>query len=316
MARRNSKRGSAATPAAVFGSVLRHAREEALYTQDALAVEIPCDRSLITKIERGERRPDEAFAVACDRILGTGDRLAVLWREIDWWPVVEHPDWFKRRAALDEECVELCEFQTHVLPGLLQTREYARAIFSRDGLDDEKQVEDKVTARLSRQTRFLEPDGPLMVTVLDESCLRRVVGDPSVMRGQYEHLLLVGELPNVRVQIAPFDRPYRVHADTSLSLLTLPDGETWVYSESLDRGHLTDNPAIVAQHRRTYDLLRADALSARESAAWIRGALKEHHHHDRLRSDDRDVAHVQLQRGQRRQLHRGSPRMPRRRPRT
>ncbi|MGW1374643.1 helix-turn-helix domain-containing protein [Streptomyces sp. NPDC002446] len=333
MSRRNATGGTAATTAAVFGEVLKHFREAAGITQDGLAREIPCDRSHVARVEAGTRVPQDTFAKKCDEVLGTGGVLLRLWGRIDWYPEVEHPDWFQRRAKMDAELVALREYQIRVMPGLLQTVDYATALFSRRGVSP-AEVEERVRARLSRQQRFLAEGGPLYVVVLDESCLRNVVGSAAVMRDQCAHLLKVGQRPNVRVQVAPADSPELERPATSMSLIKLPGGHEWVYSESLDRGHFNDDPAVCARHSQTYDVLRADALSAKESAALITKAMEGYGQHGQARTPrgnvdkeqlqrprrrqlHRSSAYLdeeQLQRSQRRQLHRGSPRYPRRRP--
>ncbi|KPC65987.1 helix-turn-helix domain-containing protein [Streptomyces chattanoogensis] len=314
MNRRNATGGTAATTAAVFGEVLKHHREAAGLTQDALARKVPCDRSHVARVEAGGRVPQDTFAKACDELLGTGGVLLRLWARIDWYPEVEHPDWFERRAEMDAEAVAVRAYQTQVVPGLLQTEEYAWAMFSSIASGDE--LEKLVRARLSRQQRFLTPDGPLYVAVLDESCLRNVVGNAAVMHGQCAHLLEVGQRSNMRIQVAPAALPGIIRPKTSMSLITLPDGGQWAYSESLDRGHLNDDPAVYARHSQTYDVLRADALSARESAALISDVVEGYGHHGQTRSQRGDLDKEQLQRPRRRRLHRGGPRYPRPRPRT
>ncbi|GAA1923222.1 helix-turn-helix domain-containing protein [Streptantibioticus ferralitis] len=314
MGRRNGAGGPAATSGAVFGEVLRDARERAGWSQGDLAGKIPCDRSLITRVETGARVPQEDFAKACDELLGTDGLLLRLWRRIDWYPAVEHPDWFRRRASMDAVAVALRVFQEHFIPGLLQTEVYARALFAQVESEEEL-LEERVAARMSRQQRFLSDQGPLLVAVLDESSIRREVGGPDVMRKQCAHLLAIGERPNIRIQVAPFSLAHLVPPNTSMSLITLPDGHEWVYSESLDRGHFSDDPAAIARHARTYDLLRADALSARDSATLISDAMEGYADNDEPRSPRGDLAQVQPQRQQRRGLHRNSPRFPRRRPR-
>jgi transcriptional regulator with XRE-family HTH domain len=294
----------------VFGEVLRHFREAALLTQEGLARQIPCDRSHVARVEAGTRVPQESFAKACDELLGTGGVLARLWARIDWYPQVEHPDWFRRRAEMDEEAIALREYQERVMPGLLQTADYARALFSL--LVSGEEVEERVRARLSRQQRFLAEAGPLYIVVLDESCLRNMIGSAAVMRDQCAHLLSVGKRPNIRIQVAPAGRLGLFRPSGSMSLIKLPDGHEWVYSESLDRGHFNDDPTLFARHSRTYDVLRADALSAPESAALIRETMEGYEHHG---PDRAHLGQEQLQRRQRRQLHRNSPRLRRNRPR-
>ncbi|MGW0614398.1 helix-turn-helix domain-containing protein [Streptomyces sp. NPDC002788] len=312
MSRRNGGESGAST-AAVFGEVLRHFREAALLTQESLARQIPCDRSHVARVEAGTRVPQDTFAKACDELLGTGGVLARLWSRIDWYPQVEHPDWFRRRAEMDEVAVALREYQERVIPGLLQTADYARSLFSR--LVSGEELEERVRARLSRQQRFLAEGGPLYIVVLDESCLRNVVGSPGLMRDQCEHLLSVGRRPNIRIQVAPAARLGLVRPSGSMSLIKLPDGHEWVYSESLDRGHFNDDPALSARHSQTYDVLRADALSAPESAALISDVMERYEHREQARTQHGGVDQEHLQRRQRRQLHRSSPRFPRNRAR-
>ncbi|MFG3271176.1 helix-turn-helix domain-containing protein [Streptomyces luteogriseus] len=308
-----SRRNGGASTAAVFGEVLRHFREAALLTQEGLARQIPCDRSHVARVEGGTRVPQDTFAKTCDELLDTGGVLLRLWAKIDWYPQVEHPDWFRRRAEMDEEAVALREYQERVIPGLLQTADYAQSLFSL--LVSGEELEERVRARLSRQQRFLTESGPSYIVVLDESCLRNMIGSPAVMRDQCAHLLDVGRRPNIRIQVAPAARLGLFRPSGSMSLIKLPDGHEWVYSESLDRGHFNDDPALFARHSHTYDVLRADALSAPESAALISDVMERYEHHDRARTQRGHVGQEQLQRRQRRQLHRNSPRLPRNRPR-
>ncbi|MEU0851175.1 helix-turn-helix transcriptional regulator [Streptomyces flaveolus] len=312
MGRRNAG-GSGASTAAVFGEVLRHFREAAGLTQDGLAARIPCDRSHVARVEAGTRVPQDTFAKSCDALLGTGGVLARLWGRIDWYPQVEHPDWFRRRADMDAVAVGLREYQERVVPGLLQTETYARALFSRVARGEE--LEERVRARLSRQQRFLADGGPSYMVVLDESCLRNVVGSPEVMRDQCAVLLALGRRPNIRIQVAPAEYPELLRPNVSMSLIELPDGERWVYSESLDRGHFDSDPALYARHSHTYDVLRADSLSTRQTVALIGDVMEGYEHHGQSRSRRDDLDQEQLQRGKRRQLRRGGPRIPRRRPR-
>jgi transcriptional regulator with XRE-family HTH domain len=313
VSRRNAEGGSGVTTAAVFGEVLKHFREVALLTQEGLAREIPCDRSHVARVEAGTRVPQDTFAKKCDELLGTGGVLLRLWGRIDWYPQVEHPDWFRRRAEMDEVAVALREYQERVIPGLLQTEDYARALFSRRSAKAEE-VDSRVRARLSRQQRFLADGGPLYVVILDESCLRNAVGSAEIMRDQCAHLLAVGRHLNIRIQVARADFFGLVRPRGSMSLIELAD-ERWVYSESLDRGHFNNDPAVYQRHFQTYDVLRADIPSVRESTALISDAMEGYAHHGQARAQHRDLDQEQLQRRQRRQLHRNRPRLPRRSPR-
>ncbi|MFD9125591.1 Scr1 family TA system antitoxin-like transcriptional regulator [Kitasatospora sp. NPDC059571] len=305
---------TAGGPAALFGAEIRHARELAGYSQADLARLLHCDRSLITRIESGQRVPQEDFAAACDRVLRTDGLLARIWSRVDWYAQAEHPDWFRRFAEMEAAAVALRKYEAQLVPGLLQTEAYARALFARGARGSgDALVEERVAARLGPQRRFLAEDGPLLVVVLDEGALRRSVGGPEVMHSQLAHLLAVAARPNVALQVLPFAHHDAARPDTSMSLVTLPDGREWVYSESLDRGHFSNDPAVLARHARTYDLLRSDALSARGTGTLIARAM-EGYDHDQSRSGHGRMAQEPAQRIERRRLRRGGPRLPRRRP--
>ncbi|MGW7541376.1 helix-turn-helix domain-containing protein [Streptomyces sp. NPDC054770] len=301
------------TNAEFFGELLRHFRESALLTQDALAKQIPCDRSLVARVEAGTRVPQDTFAKKCDEVLGAGGVLGRLWGRVDWYPDVEHPDWFQRWVDMEAKAVTLYEYQVMVVPGLLQTQDYARALISRRASGE--LLENRVRACLSRQPRFLAEGGPTYIAVLDESCLRHAVGSPAVMRNQCAHLLSVGRLPNIRIHVAPASHFELTHPNTSMLLITLPDGERWIYSESLTRGHFNNDPDAYAEVSRTYDVLRADTLSARESAALIGNLMEEYGDDEPAAAERGHLDQEQLQRRQRRQLPRNRPRVHlRRRP--
>ncbi|MEU9078454.1 helix-turn-helix transcriptional regulator [Kitasatospora sp. NPDC048538] len=312
MAHRRFKRELTASSAVMFGEELRFYREMAGYTQQELGKLLHCNRTNITRYETGQRRMPPDMVEKADELLGTGGLLKRLWDRVDWNAGVEHPDWFQSHVDMESEAVAARIFQIAVMNGLLQCREYAEAVFSvSDAAGNPEVIEQRTTARLARQKRFLEPGGPLLMAILDESAIRTVYGGPSVMRRQMEHLLAVAQLPNIVIQIAPFAHRQTI-IDVSMVLLDLPDGRTWVYSESLDRGHSSDLPATVAMHRRSYDLLHVGALSVADSLALIADALEGFRDDEERARRDR-LAEEQLQRRQRRQLHRGGPRIPSRR---
>jgi hypothetical protein len=270
---------------------------------------------VISRTESGKRKPSIEEVEEYGRLLNAGDLLMRLYGRVDWDASIEHPDWFQEYADLEAISIGQRAYQDSVMYGLLQCRQYAHAVFANSAADlKPEEIEERTRARLSRQSRFLEPDGPLLLVILDESAIRTVVGGPEVMRRQMEHLLRVAQLPNVIIQVAPFSHR-RLIMNAAMVLLELPDGQRLVYSESLDRGHLSDASDAVARHQRRYDQLRAECLSERDSLRLIAEAL-EGFRDDEQRARCGRLAEEQLQRRQRRQLHRGGPRIPRPRPRT
>jgi DNA-binding XRE family transcriptional regulator len=301
------------TNAELFGELLRHYREEAFLSQDALAKQIPCDRSLVARVEAGTRVPQASFVKKCDEVLCTGGMLMRMWGRVDWYQQVEHPDWFQRWVGMEAKAVSMYQYQTMVVPGLLQTPGYARALLSRRASGE--LLENRVRARLGRQPRYLAEGGPMFVAVLDESCLRQAIGSPAVMRDQCAHLLSLGQLPNVRVQMAPAGRFDLTRPTRPVSLVTMPDGERWIYTESLSHGYFNNDPEVYAEQSRIYDVLRADTLSARESAALIGELMKEYGDDDPASAERGDLDQEQLQRRRRRAVPRIRPRVHLRSPR-
>ncbi|WP_369185762.1 helix-turn-helix domain-containing protein [Streptomyces sp. Y1] len=304
-----------ASSAELFGEELRFYRELANYTQAELGDLLHCSRTNITRYETGQRRMPPNLVEKADELLKTGGALKRLWARVDWNAGIEHPDWFQTHANTEAEAVGLQIFQANYMHGLLQCRDYARAMFEASGTDERPgAIEDRVAARLARQERFLTEGGPQLVVLLDESAIRSVVGGPRVMVRQMQHLLRVAQRGNIVIQVVPFTARATI-IKISMVLLEMPDGQHLAYSESLDVGNPSDDPTVVSGHRRRYDRLRGDALTAGESVALIAEAL-EGFRDDAEQAQRGQLAQEQLQRPGRRRLHRGSPRIPRPRPRT
>ncbi|MFD4534635.1 Scr1 family TA system antitoxin-like transcriptional regulator [Kitasatospora sp. NPDC058397] len=312
MTQRKVKRGTTASSAIMFGAEVRYARESAGYTQEELSKLLHCDRTVISRTEGGKRKPSVEEVEEIERLLNTGDLLARLYGRVDWNASIEHPDWFQEYVDVEAISVGMRAYQDGVMYGLLQCRQYAHALFANGAAaGNPEEIEEQTRARLSRQSRFLTPEGPLLLVILDESTIRMVVGGPGVMRCQMEHLLKVSQLPNVIIHVAPFSSR-RARINAAMVLLELPDGQRLVYSESLDRGHLSGDSASVAKHQRRFDQLRGECLSECDSLRFIAEALKGFKD-DEQRARRSRLEEEQLQRRQRRQLHRGSPRIPSRR---
>ncbi|MFF0415170.1 helix-turn-helix domain-containing protein [Kitasatospora sp. NPDC004745] len=299
----------------MFGEALRYARERAGYTQEELGAFLNFHRTVITRFEGGKRPMDRDTVGRADEVLSMGGLLVRLWERVDWQADIERPDWFETFMELEEEAAAVRVLQYARVNGLLQCEAYLRAMFATgNARNNPKLFAERVATRMGRQGRFLAPDGPTLLVVLDEGAIRSVVGGPGVMRQQMEHLLAVTERSNIFLQVAPFDCPAPASPSASMVLLLMPDGKEWVYSESLYRGHFSDVPSIVEGSRRDFDLVRAGVLSLGESRALIADAMEEYRFAER-RSQEGCLAQEQLQRGRRGRVHRGSPRIPpRRRP--
>jgi hypothetical protein len=228
------------------------------------------------------------------------------------------PDWSRKFMAYSERAVAIGEYAAHVVPGLLQTEEYARAVLSVGlTLSSDAQLEERLTARMGRQERIGSADRPDLWVVLDEAVLRRPVGGHAVMRQQMERLLAAAAEPHITVQVLPFDQGEHDAMGGSLTILMLPDGSEVAYTEGAHYGQLIEEPSEVGRFTLTYDRLRAAALPPLMSLDMIRSVMEGNHRGANVpsRSVRRRLAQEQLQQSGGRQLRRGGRRISGRRPR-
>lgn len=186
-----------------------------------------------------------------------------------------HPDQYRRRMELETRARLIQEFAGHFVPGLVQTEAYARALFE---INNPKATPDEIqellTARMGRQALLSADPTPDFSVILDEAVLRRTYGGPAVMRPQLERLIDLTLTPTSVVQILPFAHGGHALAGGTLTLMTLDNGSQVAYEESISTGTLLEEKHVVTACQRAYDLLRACALSPRETAALIRAAME------------------------------------------
>lgn len=303
--------------AALFGARVRRLRTAAGLTQAELGALTHVVSTRITQIERASgAKPTLELARALDAALGADDLL------VELWPYVYReafPDWSRKFMEYSERAVAVRQYAAHVVPGLLQTEDYARAVLKVGRtLSSEAQLEERVALRMGRQERLGAPDRPELWVVLDEAVLRRPVGGLPVMRDQLTRLLASATEPHITVQVLPFDQGEREVMGGSLTVLTMPDGREVAYTEGAHYGQLVEEPDEVASLALTYDRLRAAALPPLMSLDMIRFVREDNHRGANVpsRSERRRVAQEQLQQSGRGRLRGGGRRPPRPRPRT
>ncbi|MEU3889463.1 helix-turn-helix transcriptional regulator [Streptomyces sp. NPDC029041] len=298
--------------AALFGARVRRLRTAAGLTQAELGDRTHVVSTRITQVERASgARPTLELARALDAALGADDLL------VELWPHVYReafPNWSRRFMEYSERAVAIREYSAHVVPGLLQTGDYARAVLSVGRtLGSEEQLEERVALRLGRQERLGLPGRPELWAVLDEAVLRRPVGGPAVMREQLERLLGTRAERHITVQVLPFDQGEHEVMGGSLTVLTMPDGSEVAYTEGAHHGRLIEDPDEVRDFALTYDRLRAAALPPLMSLDMIRSVMEDNHRGANVpsRSERRRLAQEQLQQSGGRQLRGGGRRIPR-----
>ncbi|MFF1460060.1 Scr1 family TA system antitoxin-like transcriptional regulator [Streptomyces sp. NPDC058330] len=260
----------AETPLTFFGAEVQVARERWNIRREDLAQAASCGYSLVAKIEAGKRTPSLNFARACDQIFpgaeGLFERL---------WPLAMRyafPPWFRRYLELEWKASSLRMFHPQLMPGLVQTESYARAVL-RTGRPSN--LEELVTGRIDRQ-RILERDrDPARLwLILNEAALTNMVGDREVMHQQLSHVLKLSEVARHRVQVVPNTGQHHGWA-SPFGILSFPDDEDVVHVDGFPRGYLLAEPEDRTKASDAYDLLTALALSPDLSAELITSIQKE-----------------------------------------
>ncbi|MEW2382537.1 helix-turn-helix transcriptional regulator [Micromonospora sp. NPDC047707] len=237
---------------------LKAARAGADVSQEGLAALIKWSPSTVAAIETGRRRPTVEFAMAADEALGTCGLLAGLLRDDEG---LTGPAWFESWPGHEEQAVRLLDFEPCLVPGLLQTEEYARAVVSAGGLHRSERVEELVNLRMSRQRLLHREHSPECVFVIDESALRRRIGGPAVMERQLGWLLEAAELSPVRLHVLPLDVGAHVSMGGGFLLAELPGNDRLLCLDTAARGQIADHPEWIRWVQRKWEHLLGEALS-------------------------------------------------------
>ncbi|MGW1225420.1 helix-turn-helix domain-containing protein [Streptomyces sp. NPDC002530] len=257
------------SPVAAFGERLRRLRDERGWTQDELGERMGYSGTHVSAVETGRRSPTPRFSNRADRAFGTGDQFERQGRAARDTALLEG---FPEYVGHEGKAAEIRLYEVGVMPGLLQTPEYATALAEsavRRGAITPDQALQRVELVAQRQDSLLRPDPPLVLVVLDESCIRRPIGDSGVMEAQLARLLEFAELPTTVFQIAPFAMGDRRPFNLPLYILTLPDRSLMSYAESAQQGHLERESSFVLPLLTAYHQLQAESLSQAASVAMI-----------------------------------------------
>jgi transcriptional regulator with XRE-family HTH domain len=246
-------------PKAFLGEKLRQGRVNAGFTsQDALAAQLGFDRTVITKAETGDRPPTDAvlaaWCEACRLDLDLFTGLAKLARSGDG-PI---PSWFESWLEAERAALTLRLWSPLLVPGLLQTAEYARALFVAAGADSDT-ADEMATARLERQAIFERPRPPHVVVVLDESVLHRLIGSPQVMADQLAHIAELAEWPDITVQVLPSDTGANAGLSGAFDLAS-GDGAPELLRMEAVEDVTAETRSLVRKAANIFDRVRADAL--------------------------------------------------------
>lgn len=264
------------SPRALLGAELLVARERAGLSQVALGEKLFVSGSYIGQMEAGTRRITLELARPIDEILNTGGFFE---RNCAASAKSKYPDHFAEAADAEAEAKAIREYAPLLIPGLLQTEAYAREVFHAYQPTATQDVIDELTAnRLARASLLSDPTTPLLWCVLDEAVLRRVVGSRAVMAEALRHLAALIRSRRFILQVIPFSAGAHASMDGALKLMSFDAAPPLSYVEGHATGRLLDDPAEVAHHTLTYDLLTAAALPPSRSLALIESVAEDYTH--------------------------------------
>jgi transcriptional regulator with XRE-family HTH domain len=266
---------------------LRRLREAARLTCEEVAEHLECSASKISRVETGRvsvsprdvRDMLELYGVPAEQRESLV-QLARDSRQKGWWHA--YSDTMQPQMAtyigLESAASEIRIYEVSLIPGLLQTEDYARAVIKAGMVNSPAEdIERRVSLLMARQPAVVRDDPPKVWAVLDEAALRRRVGGSGLMRLQLEHLLAQAALPNVAVQVIPFAGGAHPAMGRPFIILVFPErvDTDVVYLEDLTSALYLEDVAEVDRYNVFFNHLRATALSFDDSAALITSVLKE-----------------------------------------
>ncbi|MCX2971068.1 MULTISPECIES: helix-turn-helix domain-containing protein [Streptomyces] len=248
-------------------------REDAGMTQAELGTALGYSEEMISAVERGRRLPKPNLLERADEVLGAGGKIKAMVKEV---AEARYPRKVRSLARVEGEAVEINAYENHNLHGLLQTETHARALFRmrRPFLGDEV-VERGVAGRIARQSILGQPGAPVFGFVQEEVTLRRPLGEREAHREQLKRLLEIGELRNVELQVMPTNRTDHAGMGGPLQLLKLRNGRTLGHVEVHGYARSIPDAREVQRLEIQYGIIRAQALTPRESLEFIEKLLGE-----------------------------------------
>ncbi|GGX17016.1 helix-turn-helix domain-containing protein [Streptomyces noursei] len=258
-----------------FGAVYQGFRENAGFTQEALAPVLRYSAHYIGSVEQGRRLPSKKFIDRSEEALGANGVLRKAAKRLSKQPGLAR--WFREWAELEKQAINLYTYECRLVPGLLQSEPYARTLFeNRVPLLSEEEVETQVAARLERQKLLRDRPNTAFSFVIDEHVFRRPTGGADTVRGVIDHVLECMTLRNVDVQVMPLERGIHPGLDGPMQLLETPDNQWFGYCEGQESSQFITDPQTVSTLYMRYAKLLSQALTPEDSGSLlkqIRGAL-------------------------------------------
>ncbi|MGW7454174.1 helix-turn-helix domain-containing protein [Streptomyces sp. NPDC054787] len=258
---------------AALGRQLRAWREEAGIRAADFGTAVGYGEDLVRKVEAGKRIPRPEYLDKADEVLRARGRITAMKADMEQ---VRYPKKVRDLAKLEARAVEIGAYGSHNIHGLLQTPEYAAALFRmRRPAYSQDELDQVLAARMARRSIFERTPGPTLTFVQEEVTLRRRIGGTMVLRAQLEHLLEISQLPNVEFQVMPTDVEEHAGMGGRIQVLKFEDGTAVGRSDGAFHGRPVSDPKQLRILELRYGIIRAQALTPRESLAFIEELLGE-----------------------------------------
>ncbi|MDX3380351.1 helix-turn-helix transcriptional regulator [Streptomyces niveiscabiei] len=254
-----------------FGAVVQGLREHQGLSREQFGLLVGYSKHTVESVELGRRMPDESFVDKAENALGNTGALRKAARFLTRGEA-GLAVWFRKWARLEKKAVRLGTYECRLVPGLLQSEEYLRALFEhRVPLLSDEQIEDQVFARMERQELLRGRPNVEFSFILEEHLFRRRMGGADQMRRLIDHVLDLSQLRNVSIQLVPLEAGLHSCTDGPIRLLETPKQRWLAYSEGQENGRLISDPKAVSVLRQRYERLRSQAPNPHES----RGLLEQ-----------------------------------------
>jgi len=271
----------------LFVDEMRAMRTERGWSRAELAAQAQYSESLIAMVETYQRGPTQSLAKALDRSFGTAGfkedipgqmsnpgTFGRLWLKLR---AMSFPESFRPYAELEAKAVALRDFEHSLVPGLLQTEDYARAVLRTKPGVTEAEVEDDLSKRLGRQ-RILtreEPPPPRLYALLDEGILYRPVASSSVMHDQFARLVEMSQWPHITIQIVPYAAGGHSGLAGAFIIADLPSAQSIVFIDDVSGGRVAEDGPARSEAELCFEALRSEALPKPASRDLIAKVAKE-----------------------------------------
>lgn len=249
------------SPLVLFGDELKYWRLAAGLSQEQLGDLIGYSGAQVGAVENGRRMPRMDLAQNCDKVLNTSAALVrQLERVKKFLRTQAYPAWFRGWANVEREATTLRNWEPLLVPGLLQTEDYARTILGVQPGTTAEWREDQVKTRMARQAALDGEGPPFLWCLIDEGVLYRRIGTAKIMHTQLEHLITMSERPNVTVQVVPYSVGEHPGTAGPFVIAGFDDAPGIVYLDTAVTGQLVETQSMVDQVTLMWEALRSEAL--------------------------------------------------------